>query len=563
MISHPRKKTLLKYIDGDLLAAQQQQIVHHIERCARCREKVNALAELENLLTPKKHLPRDFKDRFISNLEEVKRINQPTCGEIEAINGAVLICRTGDDEGVEGFPGMALKKGDTVRLIGDSRALIELNDGSSVYLNKDTEITLPLARHNLAMMAGEMFAMMKPQREQFEISTPSAVLGVLGTDFDAQVTRNEETILKVLKGKVSFQNDSGKTVVKKNQQVEASKQTLPKPTRIMETRSITNWTRPIRPPKIKGGTMMKNLGLIILVLAIIGGGIFYFQKRHKSAAEHIVKLEKTEPLELNSPYMQQGLSWRIRSDSEKKEGDNWIDQSQTVTRTEVLQADAENGSRVLLTIEEVKMPAESDTYWKESAARMAGRQFEYQVSPDGKMHSISIHDGKPLEGLEIAFFGNALGGSNLSHLFVRSSAVPGDQWIVQLDEKFPGYPNSFIKSQDAVQFVGYENRDGVEVAVLQDQYKASIGGGLPMGETVFAQGKKRIELEQLDFEGSTEYIIDTDTGRVVSAEENYRGTGLKGTVTLVLAGQDNPIEETYEQKGGDVTRSRMTVEYLP
>jgi hypothetical protein len=425
---------------------------------------------------------------------------------------------------------MAILQGDTLRALGNSLALVELADGSVLYINKETEIRFPSARYSLSLQMGELFAMMKPQKKTFEMSTPSAFLGILGTDFDAQVTKNKETILKVLQGRVSFQNDSGKTVVKKNQQVKASRQTPPKPTRLIDTRSATNWTRPIRPKRTKGGTIMKNLGLVILILAIIGGGILLFTKRKESAAEHIVKLEKTESLELISPYTEQGLSWRIRSDGKKKEGNNWIDHSQMVTRTEVLQADAENGSRVLLTIEEVKLPAESETYW---------------------------------EGLEIAFFGNAFGGSNLSHLFVRGSAVPGDQWIVQFDEKFPGYPNSFMESQDTIQFVGYENRDGVEVAVLQDQYKASVGGGLPMGEIALPEGTKRIELGQLDFEGSTEYIIDTQTGRVVSAEDNYRETGLKGTVTLTLTGQDQPIEETYEREGGDVMRTRMTVEYLP
>ncbi len=280
MIVHPKTKTLIRYADKDLSEAQAERIRRHLDRCERCRKEYRILQRIEAVNAPKKDLMDNFKDRIVANLKEAKRVNQPICADIKATIGKVLVYQTGDDEGIEGFPGMGLKKGDTVRLLGDSRALIELNDGSTVYLNKDTEISLPSARYDMAMMVGEIFAMMKPQKKAFEICTPSAILGVIGTDFDARVTEKKETILQVLKGKVSFKNASGSTIVRKKHQVEATRNTKPIPKKIKDTQTIYNWTIPMKRKKTERGWIMDKLYLVIPALLAVGiliGGYFIYQ----------------------------------------------------------------------------------------------------------------------------------------------------------------------------------------------------------------------------------------------------------------------------------------------
>ncbi len=569
MIFRPGLKTVSRYFDGALSEAKSRKIALYLKKCQSARRRVEIFEKMDAVLKPKRNLSADFAERVCANLPEVKRITQLTYAEIEAVKGYVRIYRGANDEGIEGFPGMALKKGDTLRLIGDSRALIELNDGGNIYLNKETEISLKTRFYNLTMQSGEIFAMMKPQKKAFEIKTPSAVLGVIGTDFDAKITEKEKTILQVLKGKVSFKNESGSAIVKKMHQVEATKYSRPTPTKIRETKSISNWTSSIRPKKNKGETIMKKLGLIILLLGIIVGGIFYFQKQQKPdktfSPRHIVKLDKTDPLELVSPYTQEGLSWRIRAAGQIKRDDAWMDTGTIVTRSDIIHVDEENGSRVLLTIEDVKVPEEhpEEQLDKETADRMIGRQFEYLVSPEGKAHSTSIADGKPLKYMEISFYGMARSACDISGLFLKKSLIPGEQWTEQFEENIPGYPNSRVKGAATNQFVKYEIRDGVEYAVIRSHITGSVGGGLPIKKVVEPKAIHSVQLDQMSFETRWEYYIDVESGRLVSGMSTNKNSGSKVTITSIIQGRRVPIREKIEEDSGALTRSFITVEYLP
>lgn len=136
-----------------------------------------------------------------------------------------------------------------MKVCGDSLALVELNDGSTIYFNKETEVTFSSKTYPLVLDSGKLFAMMKPQKSVFEIKTPSAVLGVIGTEFDAEVTENRETILKVKKGKVSYSNDTGNKIVGKRYQAKAGSGAANKSERIHNARDIDVWTKPINTKK--------------------------------------------------------------------------------------------------------------------------------------------------------------------------------------------------------------------------------------------------------------------------------------------------------------------------
>ena len=106
MIVHPKTKTLIRYADKDLSDAQAERIRRHLDRCERCRKEYGILQRIEAVNAPKKDLLDNFKDRIVANLKEAKRVNQPICADMKATIGKVLVYQTGDDEGIEGFPGM-------------------------------------------------------------------------------------------------------------------------------------------------------------------------------------------------------------------------------------------------------------------------------------------------------------------------------------------------------------------------------------------------------------------------------------------------------------------------
>lgn len=273
-MSHPTLKTLSRFLDKCLPPSKSDSLTSHIKECKRCKRRISIFAKLEQIMTSRKELADSFTDDLVASLGEVKRIKQPTIAKIKGIVGYVTVYRNSDEQGVDGFIGMGLKKGDSITLLGNSLALIELTDGSNIWLNKDTEVDFLTGVHKLSLRSGEIFAMMKPQRAAFTIKTPSAVLEILGTDFDAVVNEKEETTLSVLKGRVSFKNNAGATLVKKNHQVSASKHRAPVASKAKNPSSIASWANPIRLSKDRKGFMMKKTILWLAVALVVVGGYF-------------------------------------------------------------------------------------------------------------------------------------------------------------------------------------------------------------------------------------------------------------------------------------------------
>jgi len=592
MIFHPTLKTISRFIDGGHSTAKLKKIGDHLERCDRCRQQLETLRNMEPALTSTRQLSATFKTKVVSSLKDIRRIKTSTCAEIKKIIGQVMVYRNGDNKGVEAFPGMALLKGDTLRALGNSLALVELADGSTLYLNKETEIHFPSARYSLSLQVGELFAMMKPQKKAFEILTPSAVLAVIGTDFDAKVTEKKRTLLQVLKGKVSFKNESGSTIVKKKRQVEATKDAKPIPKKIKDTRTIYNWTMPMKRKKTEQGWIMNKLYLVIpaiLAVGILIGGYFVYQEYfayelpsdyktsetlnssvspgetssvgpgETSSLSPSESSSKTDALELVSPYTQEGLSWRTNATIQLKDR-KWIDFYETVIRSNVISVDEDNGARVLITIENVKVSG--DYSHNEVRLGMIGRQFEYWVSPEGKSHSLSIADVKPLEYAEIEFYGEAMEISDVSGLFQKNVLTQGDQWTVQFEDKVPGYPSSYIKEVEKYQFVNYEIEGGIQYAIVRSDVTGSVGGNIPIQRHIEPKAIHYGYLDQLTFNTKWEYRIDVKSGRVVSGSAIGQSSDIKGTVTSVIQGRRVPVKQTVEQELGDLNRTLFTVEYL-
>jgi len=241
MILHPRSVTFARFIDGELSPSQAEKFTAHTKRCSRCAEKLQILESMEPACSTDLAPADSLEDAVICSVEKKTRKTVKHLGEIVTLLGTVNLLRSGDPH-FEAFPGMGLMPGDTLQVGDNSRALIFLKDGSSVWLNEKTELSFPYAKHQISLTAGEFFAMMKPQSKGFNIRTPAATLSVLGTDFDTEVTKDRETILKVLKGKVSFRNDSGSVTVGKRRQVKATKRATPASTKIRNPHSVAAWT---------------------------------------------------------------------------------------------------------------------------------------------------------------------------------------------------------------------------------------------------------------------------------------------------------------------------------
>lgn len=278
MIFHPSLKNISEHV-GSGAPDANPRLKQHLDRCEKCRNRYNVLRGLDTALEPRAGMPEDFSKSLIQKLPAIEKDNRIVLGELKAVIGNALLFKGNEEEGTVCFPDMLLRAGDYIKLNGNAKALIQLNDGSSIYLNKDTELSLETAnRYNLKMYSGELFAMMKPQKERFRIKTPSAELSVIGTEFNARITKDNETILRVKKGRVAYKNSSGETVAGRKQQIKAAPDKKPAASRLEDDRSISNWTDSINPTG-KGGNKnnmpKKIIGLVLTLAIIIAGYLIY------------------------------------------------------------------------------------------------------------------------------------------------------------------------------------------------------------------------------------------------------------------------------------------------
>jgi hypothetical protein len=282
MIFHPSINKISGYVDGVISESIRKNVQSHTEQCEKCKKEIQFLQVTEKLVEAPGEKTDSIEKKVMRIIQDRKRnISNPIVGEVKSVIGTVII-RTGTrGDDLEAFPGCALRKGDTLLTVGESKALVEWMDGSQIYINKETELNFHTSSYPLTLRLGEIFSMMQPQEEQFEIQTPSAVLSVIGTNFDTEVNKEKQTILRVLKGKVAFKNKRGGVLVKKNQQVEASEYTKPNVTQIKETQTIKQWITSVN-PNIKLGGFMKKVVVTILVLIAMSIGFYLEHLRAES-----------------------------------------------------------------------------------------------------------------------------------------------------------------------------------------------------------------------------------------------------------------------------------------
>ncbi len=281
MIFHPGIKAISMYVDNNLDSISKINIEKHLSKCEKCRKQAEFLKPAQN---PEK-IPMEKLEAVSNKIMEMLPDNKftsvaPIIGEIENILGFATVADKSGNHTIDAFPGMAVKKGDKLITEKGCCVLIKLNDGSSLYINKETSLDFETPRANISLVIGEIFAMMKPQKTTFSIQTPSALIGVIGTEFNTKVTNENKTILQVIKGSVLFSNEAGSSVVRKKKYVEAAVNTKPIPKNFNDYKSISGWTGSINTNKEKGGFIMKKILyiigsiLILCLVAIVGFWIY-------------------------------------------------------------------------------------------------------------------------------------------------------------------------------------------------------------------------------------------------------------------------------------------------
>lgn len=136
-------------------------------------------------------------------------------------------------------------EGDRLRTALNSRVELQMPDGSVIKINENSMFDVKEIktaeneqsdRQSFTLWVGSLFAKFQKiveQRQSREIETPSAVVAIRGTEFDLQVDRQQTTVVRVYKGKVSLRSKTapGEVMVGVNQESRVERGKPPTPPR--------------------------------------------------------------------------------------------------------------------------------------------------------------------------------------------------------------------------------------------------------------------------------------------------------------------------------------------
>ena len=134
--------------------------------------------------------------------------------QFSLVKGAVYVIKQGKEENIPAQLKMQLFAGDKIITKSKSRAEITLDDNSIIRLKENA--TLEIQDLNLntqtkekksisKILVGKLFAKVQPQSSgRFKIITPTAVVGIKGTEFSVLINENNASEVKVFEGEVEM-----------------------------------------------------------------------------------------------------------------------------------------------------------------------------------------------------------------------------------------------------------------------------------------------------------------------------------------------------------------------
>ncbi len=207
------------------------------------REWLYTVEDGDNLWTlSKEHLKsmRYWKKLVVlNNIEEPYRLQPGTAlripvewlksgssvATIVELTGEATIAGHTSDQLVPAQKGMLLWEGDTIKTVSGSNATLQFTDGSRILVQAESELKVEklvgygstgMADTKVRLKSGRTHNKVIPKTKQgsrFEISTPSAIAAVRGTEYRISAEENGESRTEVLTGAVGVDSSGSSQVV--------------------------------------------------------------------------------------------------------------------------------------------------------------------------------------------------------------------------------------------------------------------------------------------------------------------------------------------------------------
>jgi hypothetical protein len=171
---------------------------------------------------------------FSLALSQVCLAKQDTLGQITSISGSAEIKREKETQWIRAEHNMPVYYGDDIRTSEDGNVTITFLDESVVTVQPNTHVALntiisPLEKRNSVLLFfGRIWNKVRSkvvQMRGYEVQTPTAVLGVRGTEFEAASYEDGTTLVRVASGGVSVDSEKESSTLSEKQGAQVSIET--------------------------------------------------------------------------------------------------------------------------------------------------------------------------------------------------------------------------------------------------------------------------------------------------------------------------------------------------
>ena len=167
-------------------------------------------------------------------LRQVCFAKQDTLGKITSVSGSVEIKREKETQWMRAERNMPVYYGDDIKTSEDGNITITFLDESLMTVQPNTHVALntiisPLEKRNSVLLFfGRIWNKVRSkvvQMRGYEVQTPTAVLGVRGTEFEAASYEDGTTLVRVASGGVSVDSETESSTLSEKQGAQVSIET--------------------------------------------------------------------------------------------------------------------------------------------------------------------------------------------------------------------------------------------------------------------------------------------------------------------------------------------------
>jgi len=168
---------------------------------------------------------------FVLVLSQVSLAQEKLLGQVTACTGEVELRRAKETVWAKAQLNMPVYFGDHIRTGKASKVTITFTDQSLLEIQSDTRVALntiisPVEKkHSVLLFFGRIWSKLRKrivQMRGYEVQTPTAVLGVRGTEFEAASYEDGTTIVRVDSGEVVVDSETDRGVLFPNQGTQLS-----------------------------------------------------------------------------------------------------------------------------------------------------------------------------------------------------------------------------------------------------------------------------------------------------------------------------------------------------